>query len=331
MSRTQPNEILERLQRAVVRRHGDTSQVEQLSWLSGGASAENWSFDVVTGPHRTKCVLRRAAGQSVIGLNRLDEARVQRIVYEQGVPTPEVLFVLTPDDELGDGFIMRWIAGETIPRKILRDERFQSVRPRMAGQCGEILHAIHAADISELSMLADRSPARYLPELEAEFRTFHLELPAFDIAFCWLADHMPPAVKPCLVHGDFRNGNFMVNEQGIACVLDWELAHLGDPLEDLGWLCVNSWRYGLRDQPVGGFGQREELYAAYEAAQGTAINRQHVRFWEVFGTLRWGLICLLQARTHLSGADRSVERATIGRRVSEVEIDLACLISETEA
>jgi aminoglycoside phosphotransferase (APT) family kinase protein len=133
-----------------------------------------------------------------------------------------------------------------------------------------------------------------------------------------------------LVHGDFRNGNLMVGEDGLRAVLDWELAHLGDPMEDLGWLCVNSWRFGRHELPVGGFGTREQLFAGYVEAGGT-LHADSVHYWEVFGTLKWGVICESMAMAYLRGAERNVERATIGRRASEAEIDLLCLLAPQAA
>jgi len=127
------------------------------------------------------------------------------------------------------------------------------------------------------------------------------------------------------VHGDFRLGNFVVGPDGLRAVLDWELVHAGDPTEDLGWLCVKSWRFGRRP-PVGGVGRYEELFAAYERETGRPVDPDVVRWWEVFGTLRWGIICILQALRHLSGSRRSVELATIGRRVCETEHDLLLLL-----
>jgi hypothetical protein len=108
-------------------------------------------------------------------------------------------------------------------------------------------------------------------------------------------------------------------------VLDWELAHVGDPAEDLGWLCVRSWRFG-GPLPVAGVGSREELVAAYAAAGGPIVDLPTLLWWEAYGTLRWGVICVQQAAAHLSGAVRSVELAAIGRRVCEVELDLLDLV-----
>ncbi len=129
------------------------------------------------------------------------------------------------------------------------------------------------------------------------------------------------------MHGDFRHGNLMIGPDGIRAVLDWELAHLGDPMEDLGWICVNSWRFGVIDKPVGGFGTYEELFSGYEAASGIAVDAARVKFWEVMGTLRWGVMCVGMMQRFRLGPDHSMERAMIGRRSSETEIDLLRLLA----
>jgi hypothetical protein len=140
-----------------------------------------------------------------------------------------------------------------------------------------------------------------------------------------LAATRPTPTGRAVVHGDFRLGNVMVGPDGLVGVLDWELAHLGDPAEDLGWLCVPSWRFG-GPHPVAGIGTREELLSAYAAAGGGAVDPRTLGWWEAYGTLRWGVICVQQAATHLTGAVRSVELAAIGRRVCEVELDLLDLL-----
>jgi hypothetical protein len=127
------------------------------------------------------------------------------------------------------------------------------------------------------------------------------------------------------VHGDFRIGNFLVDAEGLRGVLDWELAHAGDPAEDIGWLCAPAWRFGGPGE-VGGFGAVADLLAAYEGAGGTPVAPERVHWWRVYATVKWAAICALQASVHLSGATRSVELATIGRRVCESEWDLFVLL-----
>jgi aminoglycoside phosphotransferase (APT) family kinase protein len=152
--------------------------------------------------------------------------------------------------------------------------------------------------------------------------------PAFELAFRWLEQHCPADSRTQLVHGDFRNGNFIVGPEGIRAVLDWELGHIGDGMEDLGWLCVRSWRFGNNANPVGGFGSREDIFAGYEAAGGGPVDPQVVHFWEVMGTLKWGVVCAFQAYKHISRLVDSFEHAAIGRRACETEIDLLQLIAE---
>ncbi len=97
--------------------------------------------------------------------------------------------------------------------------------------------------------------AAQLDQYRTLLDTFGEPHPAFELGLRWLADRVPDAPpEPELVHGDYRNGNFIVGPEGIRAVLDWELAHLGDCIEDLGWLCVKSWRFGVPDKLVGGFG-----------------------------------------------------------------------------
>jgi len=316
------------LESALRRRTATEIEVSDLNLHSGGASAQTWSFRTHGGAEPHALILRRAHHGKPVGLGKQTEARIQQAAFEAGVPTPEVYFTLEAHDGLGEGYVMAAVEGETIPRRILRDELYAGARPVMAGQCGEILQKIHAVDPSNLGDLRCESTPQRLETLCARFDSYEQRLPVFEVAFRWLSDHLPAERKPVLLHGDFRNGNLIVGHDGIRAVIDWELAHIGDPLEDLGWLCVNSWRFGNIDQPVGGFGDRETLFTAYEAAGGTSVDPQDVRFWEVFGSLNWGVICLAQAFTHLSGAKRSVEHAAIGRRVSETEIDLLQLIDE---
>ncbi len=301
-----------------------------LERLSAGATQEIWRFDLLKDGEAVPLILRRAPGgdrlgETAVGLET--EARLMAAAAAAGVPVAPVRWVLEPEDGLGQGFIMDFIAGETLGGRIARGEALAVARPTLARQCGEILARIHAIDPAEFPNLPRVTPAENL----ARWRDLHdaaaWPRPVFDLAFRWLADHCPPPpAQPRLVHGDFRNGNLMIGPDGVRAVLDWELAHVADPMEDLGWICVNSWRFGVEDKPVGGFGQREDLWAGYEAAGGAPVDRAHALYWEVFGTLRWGVMCGGMAGTFRS-ADPNVERAVIARRASETEIDLMRLLA----
>jgi aminoglycoside phosphotransferase (APT) family kinase protein len=299
--------------------------------LSGGASQETWRFDIVHPDGNVGAILRRApkgygaAPSRAAGLDA--EAALMRLSFEAGVPSPRVLHVLTAEDDLGSGFIMRRVEGETIARKILREDKFADIRPKLARQLGVVLAGIHSLPHSQLPGLRHMTAAKELDEFERDYRSLNWPKPVFELALRWLRDHDPgPPAEATLVHGDFRNGNLIIGPDGVRAVLDWELAHLGDPMEDLGWVCVNSWRFGEIDKPVGGFGRREELFGGYEAA-GRRVDAARVIFWEVMGTLRWGLMCGGMMQRFRLGPDHSMERAMIGRRASETEIDLMRLLA----
>jgi aminoglycoside phosphotransferase (APT) family kinase protein len=250
-----------------------------------------------------------------------------QLAHDAGLPSPRVMHVLQPQDELGTGFIMQRIEGETIARKILRDEQFAKARPILARQLGRVAAGIHGLPAASLPKLRGVTSTGEIADLEREYRSFGRPRPVFELALRWLRERDPgPSREVTLVHGDFRHGNLIIGPDGARAVLDWELAHLGDPMEDLGWICVNSWRFGEIDKPVGGFGTREDLFAGYEET-GRKVDRDRVTFWEVMGTLRWGVMCCGMMQRFRQGPDHSMERAMIGRRSSETEIDLLRLLA----
>jgi len=322
----------EYLAAAVARYLGQAVAIEGVRRLSGGASRETWSFDAVaTDGTRHGLVLRRDPGPAIGLSDRSVEFALLEAAHAGGVATPRVWFLLDPDDGLGSGFVMERIEGETIPRRILRDDTYAAARPKLAYQCGEQAARIHALDPAQLPALPVQGAREQIELYRNYLDGFGEAHPAFELGFRWLTEKAPsdPA-RPALVHGDFRNGNLVVGPDGIRAVLDWELAHLGDPVEDLGWLCVKSWRFGVTDRRVGGFGVVDDLLAAYRSAGGRDVDPVELRYWEALGTLKWGVMCEIQAFTHLEGGVRSVELATLGRRVAEMEWDLLELIDGGE-
>ena len=295
--------------------------------LSGGASLETWAFDLDDG---TPLILRRrpsGGSMSEAALPLATEAALLAAVSPQGAPVPEVVRICAPDDGLGEAYVMRRLEGETLGKRIVRDEAFAAVRPSLARRCGQVLAAIHATPLEGLPPLATSDAASELARYEAVYRELDARRPVFEAAFRWLASRAPPLQRPVLVHGDFRNGNLMISpEKGLVGVLDWELAHLGDPAEDLGWICANSWRFGEWRRPVGGFGDYQNLLDGHAAAGGAPVSLDRLLFWQALGSLKWGVMCLMMYASFASGADRSIERAMIGRRASETEIDLVLLM-----
>ncbi|HYG27724.1 MAG TPA: phosphotransferase family protein [Caulobacteraceae bacterium] len=296
--------------------------VSGLRRLSGGASQETWAFRA---GERDLILRRKQQGLTVSGaaLGLDQEAALIQAAARQGAPVPPIVQICRPEDGLGEAYVMERVEGETLGRRIVRDEAFAAVRPQLAHRCGEVLAKIHGLPLEGLPDLPVSDAGSELEKYEAIYRGVGDRRPIFEAAFRWLKDRAPKVERPVLVHGDFRNGNVVIHPQrGLAAVLDWELAHLGDPAEDLGWICVNSWRFG-GDKPVGGFGAYEDLLTGY----GGGIRLERVLYWQALGSLKWGVMCLIMYSAWKSGADPSVERAMIGRRASEAEIDLIALLA----
>ncbi|MFT3808552.1 MAG: phosphotransferase family protein [Micropepsaceae bacterium] len=319
----------EALARAMQRVLGGTGEIGPLTRLSGGASQETWAFSAAG----RDFILRRAPGGTsaispsgnAIGLPT--EAAVITAARAAGVAAPEVIYVLTPEDGAGTGYVMARVEGETLARRILRDAQFDAVRGRLAHQCGEAMARIHATTTDAVPQLPRIGGQTQLRQYHERYQAYDQPKPVFELAFKWLQNRLKDDAQLVLVHGDFRNGNIMVHpKDGLNAVLDWELAHIGDPLEDLGWICVNSWRFGVSGRAAGGFGSVEDLLEGYRAGGGPAFTAEDVKVWEVFGTLKWGIMCMSMYEAFRTGFDRSVERAAIGRRSSETEIDLVNLL-----
>jgi len=319
----QADELAEALARILT---GGAGRVEGLRRLTGGASRETWSFERVIGEARRPLVLRRAHGggspdTELPGLDPEPEGRLVAELAEAGLPVAGVVHILRPQDDLGRGYVMEWLEGETLAPRILRRDQYADARGRLARQCGATLAAIHAARTQTGAELPAMQAADVLAAYRQRYGAYGQARPVFELTFRWLADNLPEPADPVLVHGDFRNGNLVVDERGLAGILDWELAHRGDPMEDLGWITVNSWRFGMSHRPVGGFGQRRELLRGYREGGGEA-DEGRMRYWQLMGSLKWGVMCMTMADIYRRGLDRSVERAAIGRRVSEAEIDM---------
>ena len=306
---------------------GIEGKISNLEPLTGGASKEIWKFEVSDAKQSAKMILRRGSGvEGPLAIRTADEARIQKEVIKVGAPVPIILAVSKKEEELGDAYIMNFVEGESIARKILRDKEYKKALPILAYQCGEAIAKIHNVDINNFSFLPKKPAKEQLEDLYSTYRSFEQPSPVFEYAYLWLKEQDFGNFQESLVHGDFRLGNIIVNADGLQSIIDWELAHIGNPLQDLGWVCGNSWRFGKNDKVVGGFGELEDLLEGYNSVSKLKVNKEMVKCWQVFGTFRWGVICLIQAYAHLNGAINSIEKAAIGRRVSETEIDIVDLL-----
>lgn len=308
----------------VMRGAGIPGDIASLERLTGGASRETWRF---AAGHESFVLQRQRPGSP---RDMHVEVAVLEAAHALGVPTAQVVTSSRgmSTNPLGEPFmVMRAVEGETIARKILRDGDFADARPVLAAQIGRAMAQIHRIDHTAIEGLDGEDQVAKYVQLMDESGQAH---PAFEIAFRWLEANRPAPRDWCLVHGDFRLGNVIVGGDGLRAVLDWELAHIGNPAEDLGWVCVRAWRFG-GSKPVAGVGDYAALLDAYEAESGVHITERELRWWELLGTVKWGLMCISQAAYHLNGVVRSHELAAIGRRVCENEYDALMTIRELSA
>ena len=322
-------EIASRLQAVISRHVGVPGTIHNLRQLTGGASRSTCLFDAEANGARHRLIMQsggvwadRASGL-VPQLEPEQDAQLMIAAAEVGVPAPKVRAILEPADGLGRGYITDFVEGETLGQRIVRDAKFAGARALMAKQCGEILAATHRIDLARVPFLIFQDAAAHVEAHRRIVDRFGLQLPALDMALKWTAENVPKDARHTVVHGDFRLGNLILGEDGIRCVLDWELGQSGDPMQDLGWLCIRTWRFG-GTAPVGGFGSREELFTSYQRVSGYSINPAHVRFWEAFGNVKWVIHCL---RLGMRGvAENGIERCAIGRRIEEPLWDFLNLI-----
>lgn len=311
--------------------------IDSATMLAGGASRDMWLIDARIGSGQERLVLRRDLPTSMHegALTREQEFRLMQTAYAVGVKVARPRFVCA-DPVVLDGafFLMDFVDGIAIGRKVVTLPELAAARAQLPDHMAEQLARIHRLDASALEFLRrpSDSPAREaIRETYEILDRLNVSNPAFEYALRWAERHAPTCDALTFVHGDFRIGNLIVDAQGLAAVADWEFAHWGDPDEELGYLCMRDWRFGVIDKRMGGIGDREPFLQAYERYSGRTVDRAAVDFWELLGNIRWGVICLAQANRHLSGRDPSVELASLGRRSAEMQHEMLRLIAHMEA
>jgi aminoglycoside phosphotransferase (APT) family kinase protein len=303
-------------------------EVRDVVRLSGGASRETFALVLARAddPAPVPLIMQRVRGGSAADTSMEAEGRLLEAARANRVPVARVVGASDDPSIVGASFVVvERLDGETIARRILRDDAYRRARDHLVAQSATALARIHEIDPAEVPQLRSEDQLgslRAFYDMLAPTMGAH---PAFELGFRHLERHRPGVRDDVVVHGDYRLGNLLVDGEGLVAALDWELAHLGDPLEDLAWFSIRAWTFGGGGE-VAGISSLDDLVRSYEKASGAGVDRAALQWWRVLETLRWGVICMMQAHTHLSGASRSVELATIGRRVCETEYDLLRLL-----
>lgn len=313
------------IRRAITRRYGASAKIDNIVVATLGGSSRTVIFDLIESGTSRRLVSRQETytGEEQMFISTAHQYRIMQVVYKHDFPVPEPVFEYDEADEMGNGFVSAFAAGETMPKKIIHGPAFADLRTRLAARCGELLAQLHGIDPSEFSFLENwLDSVDTLAAFRDRYDYYAEHHPAIELGLRWLERNRAPDAQKRFLHSDFRCGNLMVGPDDIHAVLDWECSHLGAPMEDLGWLCMRSWRFDRPDLPVGGFGERKDLYEAYRAAGGEKVDPDIVRYWEIFGLVRWAIYNIMQAHGHITGARRALAFAACGRNTCLVEYDL---------
>ncbi len=317
-------EMREALQNGLSGVLGREVEVSEPVLLAGGASKEAWSVDA--GGERL--LVRRAAGSTIHRhtLSLADEFATIEAAFEAGVKVPRPYGYL-PDLEGREAFVMERLEGDTIGRRIVRKDELAAARDLLPVQMADELAKIHAIPPARVPFLAEARLERMIDELD-EVGEPH---PALELGLWWLRENRPSAREPVVTHGDYRIGNLVVREDGLGGVLDWEFAHLDDPVRDMAFALVRAWRFGVPEKRLGGIGPVEPYLERYNELTGFDVEPSELDYWELAGNVGWAIGCLTQMQRHLTGQDRSVELATLGRLGAEVEYEIVSLLERFAA
>ncbi len=315
----------------------DGVHLEPPSLLPGGAVQQNWALDVTFYgghlPGRHELVLRTNFQTPLLASRpKAVEFAVLCAVAEAGVTVPEPLWPCEDTAVIGQPFfVMRRLTGDSAARPLVANAKLDSFGSALAEQLARELALVHTLSPNDTRLVTLGKPAessgltqiaqwrQWLRDLASDS---HVLLGVLD----WLARHVPCQERVCLVHRDFRTGNFLVNEGKLTAILDWEFSGWGDPFEDIGWFCAACWRAGGDGLEAGGLASRDVFYRAYEAAGGGLVDVDAVAYWEVMAHVRWTIIARQQGVRAAHGDAPQHELLEAAARVPGLERDIATMI-----
>ncbi len=303
-----------------------TVHVEALSLLSGGAIQQNWELrvNIAGGAHAGThtWVLRTDAPATVAAsLPRAHEFSIIAFAHHHGLLAPNALFLCEDSAVIGQPFfVMQKLPGVAAGHKVVRLPLDRRALAQALAQAAARIHAITSQQTRhDLPFLKTCLARDVIAECRAYLDTLDEPHPVLEWGLRWCERRAPAEEETTFVHRDFRTGNYLVHEGNLAGLLDWEFAALGNPLEDIGWICAKCWCFRHEHHIVGGVADLDDFILAYETASGRNVPPDALRYWQVMAHLRWSIIALQQAQRHLSGVEPSLELALTGKIVAELE------------
>ena len=307
-------------------------RVSDLTLLSGGAIQQNWQLNVaITGGAQQGAhtwVLRTDAPATVAAsLPRAREFAIVRFAHEHGLQAPKPLFLCEDESVIGQAFfVMEKLPGIAAGHKVVRLDLDRAALARELAQAAARIHAIRPP-LRDLPFLKTYLARDVIAACRAYLDTLDEPHPVLEWGLRWCERRAPAhgEEETTFVHRDFRTGNYLLDNGKFAGLLDWEFAALGNPLEDIGWICAKCWCFRHEHHIVGGVADLDDFIPAYETASGRTVSAEALRYWQVMAHIRWAIIALQQAQRHLSGVEPSLELALTGKIVAELEWEVLLL------
>ncbi len=314
--------------------------ITKLEKVVGGSSRENISFEAEWTEEGRKIarslIIRRDPVASLLETDREMEFRVLQSLESAPVPVPK-MYWLEPDEKwLERPFVVaEKMPGSSIPpmsRMRLFAPEDPELRAKIAKQWVEILAQIHTLDWKGLglSFLGVPEPGtdaarREIDKWEQVIEKHKLEpQPILTEALLWLKNNKPEVERITLVHADFKQDNLLFENEKITAFLDWEMTHLGDPMEDLGWSCMEWWR---QDTPlICGLMEKEEFFRYYENLSKIKVDERKVLFYQVLGCVKMTAIILTGVRSFSDGRSHDITLGLLGLAMCLLENELANLL-----
>lgn len=316
------------------------TRIVQASRLSGGAIQENWLLQVEQqGGSRAgeqRWVLRTDAPSSVaVSMTRAQEFAVLRCAFDAGAKVPEPLVLCSDFQIMGrEFFIMQALDGTAFGPTLTRDGVNDTQRPALCRELGTSLAYLHRISPSHSQLAFLPQPAadhaqHCIDTYRGYLDTLSEGFPALEWGLRWCELNRPKPLAPCLLHRDYRTGNYMVADGQLSGILDWEFAGWGDPREDIGWFTARCWRFAGPQREAGGVGELKDFLDGYNSIAELPMDRTALTYWQVMAHLRWSIIALQQSERYLTGGEDSLELALTGRMLAELEQEILLLTGAT--
>ncbi|CAE6820019.1 hypothetical protein R69746_06011 [Paraburkholderia aspalathi] len=305
------------------------SNVLAATRLSGGAIQENWRLEMSDG----KSLVLRTDSDAAIptSCTRIEEYRRYRLAFQHGARVARPYGICEDLGIIGKPFfILQFVSGITAGHQLVKDSGFVTDRMALAFELGELIGDIHRTPAEEVTAVLGKPPrsavTATIDHLRSQLDMLPEANPALDLCLRELELRLGREKDVVYAHGDYRTGNYMVENGKVSAILDWEFSGWGHPLEDLGWFTAPCWRFGRTENGAGGVGPLQSFLDGYFRSTNRKVEPPDLIVWQALAQVKWAVIALHQENRHVSGAQRSLELALSGRLVAGLTLEAMNLL-----